>query len=211
MPDLSLRVPAGFAQSLRLLRRLKPRLLFATGGFVALPPALAARAPPHPGGRPRADGGAGTGQPRRRSLRAPGRADLPAHERRRSRRALGAHRQPAAAGAGRGLRGRPAAGSWASIPAQPIVYVTGGSQGSHKINRTVGEVLAPTARAHPARPSVWRPPDDRRPRLAREARRGAAPRRAQRAATPSGPTSAPSSATSRRRRSWSWGEAGRAR
>ena len=43
VPDLSLRVPAGFAQSWRLLRRLKPRLLFATGGFVALPPALAAR------------------------------------------------------------------------------------------------------------------------------------------------------------------------
>ena len=67
--DLSLRVPAGFAQSWRLLRRLKPRLLFATGGFVALPPALAARAPPHPGGRPRADGGAGAGQPHRRALR----------------------------------------------------------------------------------------------------------------------------------------------
>ena len=43
--DLGLRVPTGYLQSLRLLRRLAPNLLFATGGFVALPPALAARRP----------------------------------------------------------------------------------------------------------------------------------------------------------------------
>src|SRR5262245_25969059 len=42
--DLFLRVPAGLGQSWRLLRALRPDLLFATGGFVALPPALAARA-----------------------------------------------------------------------------------------------------------------------------------------------------------------------
>src|SRR5206468_6914484 len=43
LPDLTVRAPAGLAQSWRLLRRLQPSLLFATGGFVALPPALAAR------------------------------------------------------------------------------------------------------------------------------------------------------------------------
>src|SRR5262249_9518073 len=43
VPDLGLRVPAGLAQSWWLLRRLRPSLLFATGGFVALPPALTAR------------------------------------------------------------------------------------------------------------------------------------------------------------------------
>src|SRR5512134_2046971 len=35
VPDLALRAPAGAAQAWRLLRRLRPRLLFATGGFVA--------------------------------------------------------------------------------------------------------------------------------------------------------------------------------
>ena len=36
------RVLAGFFQSLRLLRRIKPDLLFSKGGFVAVPPVLAA-------------------------------------------------------------------------------------------------------------------------------------------------------------------------
>src|SRR5258705_1611980 len=43
VPDLAVRAPAGLAQSWRLLRRLRPALLLATGGFLALPPALAAR------------------------------------------------------------------------------------------------------------------------------------------------------------------------
>src|SRR6476661_3402140 len=42
-PGLAVRAPAGLARSWRLLRRLRPALLLATGGFVALPPALAAR------------------------------------------------------------------------------------------------------------------------------------------------------------------------
>src|SRR5262249_36951978 len=42
--DLFLRVPAGFVQSVRLLRRLRPAVLFSAGGFVSVPPALAARA-----------------------------------------------------------------------------------------------------------------------------------------------------------------------
>jgi len=37
VPDLAWRAPAGVAQSFALLRRLKPDLVFATGGFVALP------------------------------------------------------------------------------------------------------------------------------------------------------------------------------
>src|SRR5262245_53309948 len=43
VPDLVLRAPAGVLQSWWLLRRLRPDLLFATGGFVSLPPAFAAR------------------------------------------------------------------------------------------------------------------------------------------------------------------------
>src|SRR5262249_24995300 len=44
VPDLAVRAPLGAVESWRLLRRLRPALVFATGGFVALPPALAAAA-----------------------------------------------------------------------------------------------------------------------------------------------------------------------
>src|SRR5438105_3028649 len=40
--DLTLRVPAGVAGAWRALGRLRPRVVFATGGFVALPVAAAA-------------------------------------------------------------------------------------------------------------------------------------------------------------------------
>jgi len=42
--DLTLRVPAGLAQAWRLLGRLRPDVVVATGGFVAVPTALAAAA-----------------------------------------------------------------------------------------------------------------------------------------------------------------------
>ena len=42
--DLTVRVPAGFAQAWRLLGRLRPDVVVATGGFVSVPPALAAAA-----------------------------------------------------------------------------------------------------------------------------------------------------------------------
>src|SRR2546430_13065077 len=42
VPDVCVNAPAGMLQAWRLLRRLRPRVVFATGGFVALPGALAA-------------------------------------------------------------------------------------------------------------------------------------------------------------------------
>src|SRR5260370_16031654 len=41
LPDVFVNAPAGVLQAWRLLRRLRPRVVFATGGFVALPVALA--------------------------------------------------------------------------------------------------------------------------------------------------------------------------
>src|SRR3989475_11458264 len=41
VPDVFVNAPAGVLQAWRLLRRLRPRVVFATGGFVALPVALA--------------------------------------------------------------------------------------------------------------------------------------------------------------------------
>src|SRR2546421_11326405 len=41
VPDVCVNAPAGVLQAWRLLRRLRPRVVFATGGFAARPVALA--------------------------------------------------------------------------------------------------------------------------------------------------------------------------
>jgi UDP-N-acetylglucosamine--N-acetylmuramyl-(pentapeptide) pyrophosphoryl-undecaprenol N-acetylglucosamine transferase len=141
VPDLGLRVPAGFAQSWRLLRRLAPRLVFATGGFVALPPALAARAlripvvvheqTAVPGLANRVAGRFA----RRIALTFP----MSGGEFRPERVVLtGNPLRPELADGSRET-GRRLFGLDGTLP---MVYVTGGSQGSHRINRTVGAVLA---------------------------------------------------------------------
>jgi len=142
VPDLSLRVPAGFAQSLRLMRRLKPRLLFATGGFVALPPALAARLLRIPvvvheqTAVPGLANRVAARFARRVALTFPlTSGDFPAE-----RSVLtGNPLRPELAGGSREAGCR----LLGFDPAQPVVYFTGGSQGSHKLNRTLGTVLAP--------------------------------------------------------------------
>jgi UDP-N-acetylglucosamine--N-acetylmuramyl-(pentapeptide) pyrophosphoryl-undecaprenol N-acetylglucosamine transferase len=140
VPDLAVRAPAGLAQSWRLLRRLRPALLLATGGFVALPPALAARTlgiplviheqTSVPGLANRVAGRfarrialtfplTGTEFPKERTvltgnpLRPELRGGTPAEARRR----------------------------FELDSALPIVYVTGGALGAHRINRDVGAAL----------------------------------------------------------------------
>jgi UDP-N-acetylglucosamine--N-acetylmuramyl-(pentapeptide) pyrophosphoryl-undecaprenol N-acetylglucosamine transferase len=140
LSDVTFRVPAGLVQSWRLLRRLRPSLVFATGGFVSLAPALAARAlqipvivheqTSVPGLANRIAGRfaqriAVTFPPREGDFAAervvltgnPLRPEL-----------LGGSRESACR-------------RFSLDPRAPIVYVTGGSLGSHKINRTVGEIL----------------------------------------------------------------------
>ena len=141
VPDIGVRVPAGFVQSWRLLRRLAPRLVFATGGFVALPPAVAARAlrvpvvvheqTAVPGLANRVAGRFA----RRIALTFP----MTGGEFRAERVVLtGNPLRPELRGGSREAGAR----HFGLDAAQPIVYVTGGSQGSHRINRTVGAVLA---------------------------------------------------------------------
>ncbi len=140
LPDLGVRVPAGIARSWQVLRRLRPALLFATGGFVALPPAIAARAlgiavVVH-------EQTAVLGLANRIIARFAERVALSFPEsgdgvpRDRST-FTGNPLRPGLAGGSR------EAGSarFGLGAAHPIVYVTGGAQGSHKINRTVGEGL----------------------------------------------------------------------
>jgi UDP-N-acetylglucosamine--N-acetylmuramyl-(pentapeptide) pyrophosphoryl-undecaprenol N-acetylglucosamine transferase len=141
VPDIGMRVPAGFVQSWRLLRRLAPRLVFATGGFVALSPAVAARAlrvpvvvheqTAVPGLANRVAGRFA----RRIALTFP----MTGAEFRPERVVLtGNPLRPELRGGSR----EGCARHFGLDAAQPIIYVTGGSQGSHRINRTVGAVLA---------------------------------------------------------------------
>jgi UDP-N-acetylglucosamine--N-acetylmuramyl-(pentapeptide) pyrophosphoryl-undecaprenol N-acetylglucosamine transferase len=140
VPDLLWRAPSGVVQSWRLLRELRPALLFATGGFVALPPALAARAR----GIPIVvhEQTAIPGLANRIVARFAQRIALsfPASD-----AALPADRTIVT---GNPLRPELLTGSretgcrrFGFDSALPIVYVTGGAQGSHRINRAVGEVL----------------------------------------------------------------------
>lgn len=138
--DLLVHVPAGFVQSWSLLRRLEPAVLFATGGFVSVPPALAARA-----------------------LGIP----LVVHEQtavlglaNRITGRFAARMAVSFPGSGGSLRsdrvvvtGNPlrpellegrreaALGGFGFDAGLPLVYVTGGAQGSHRINRVLGEAL----------------------------------------------------------------------
>ena len=140
VPDLAVRAPAGLARSWRLLRRLRPALLLATGGFVALPPALAARTlripvvvheqTSVPGLANRVAGRFA----RRIALTFP----LTGSELPRERAVL----------TGNPLRPELRDGSRAAAcrrfsleDAGPIVYVTGGALGSHRLNRDVGAAL----------------------------------------------------------------------
>src|SRR5262249_35900313 len=123
-----------------LVWRLHPSLLFATGGFVALPPAVAPRAlgipivvheqTAVPGLANRVGGRFAC----RIALSFPATGgDFPAERTTLTGNPLRSELVG---------RAREAAGRQSDLDAAtPIVYVTGGSQGSHKINRTVGEVL----------------------------------------------------------------------
>jgi UDP-N-acetylglucosamine--N-acetylmuramyl-(pentapeptide) pyrophosphoryl-undecaprenol N-acetylglucosamine transferase len=138
--DLAINVPAGILGAHRLLRRLRPRVVLATGGFVALPVVLAA-------------GLARVPVVVHEQTAVPGLANRVAA--RRARRvavtfAQSARHFPAdrVVLTGNPLRPELRAGSRADAvarfgldPALPLVYVTGGALGAHAINRAVGEIV----------------------------------------------------------------------
>ncbi|MBI2218808.1 MAG: undecaprenyldiphospho-muramoylpentapeptide beta-N-acetylglucosaminyltransferase [Candidatus Rokubacteria bacterium] len=138
--DLAVNVPAALVSAVRLLRRLRPRVVFGTGGFVALPVVVAGAL-----------------------LRLP----IVVHEqtavaglanriasRFASRIAVtweaSARDFPAArvVTTGNPLRAELRGGSRADAvsrfgldPVLPLVYVTGGAQGAHRINRAFGAIV----------------------------------------------------------------------
>jgi UDP-N-acetylglucosamine--N-acetylmuramyl-(pentapeptide) pyrophosphoryl-undecaprenol N-acetylglucosamine transferase len=138
--DLALGAPAGLLQAIVLLGRLRPRVVFATGGFVALPTVLAAAL-------------RGIPVVAHEQTAVPGLANRIAARFVR-RIALSFPGSEAKLPAGKGvLTGNPLrpelrVGSRADAVARfgldaglPLVYVTGGVQGAQRINRAVGEIL----------------------------------------------------------------------
>jgi UDP-N-acetylglucosamine--N-acetylmuramyl-(pentapeptide) pyrophosphoryl-undecaprenol N-acetylglucosamine transferase len=138
--DLLVRVPAGLVQSWRLLRRLRPSVLFSTGGFVSVPPALAARAL----GIPIVvhEQTAVPGLANRITARFAARIAVSFA---RTRSGFPTDRQVLTGNPVReevlGGSREAALGHFGFDAASPLVYVTGGAQGSHRINRVVGEAL----------------------------------------------------------------------
>ena len=138
--DLLVNVPAGVVGALRVLGQLRPRVVFATGGFVAVPVVVAAAL-------------------RRRPVviheqtAVPGLANrLTAHLARQiavsfpvtgsafpSARVVvtGNPLRPELRGGSR----EDATARFGLDPSLPLLYVTGGAQGAHAINRAVGAAL----------------------------------------------------------------------
>jgi UDP-N-acetylglucosamine--N-acetylmuramyl-(pentapeptide) pyrophosphoryl-undecaprenol N-acetylglucosamine transferase len=143
--DLLLRVPAGFVQSRRLLRRLRPAVLFSVGGFVSVPPALAARALRIP--VVVHEQTAVPGLANRITARFAARiaVSFPQAPHSKSGGGFPADRVVLT---GNPVRREVLGGSREAALAEfgfdaavPLVYVTGGALGSHRINRLVGEAL----------------------------------------------------------------------
>jgi UDP-N-acetylglucosamine--N-acetylmuramyl-(pentapeptide) pyrophosphoryl-undecaprenol N-acetylglucosamine transferase len=140
--DLAFRVPAGIIEAWRLLGRLRPDVLVATGGFVSVPPAVAAAL-------------------RRCPLLVHEQVVVPGLANRLVARVADRVAVSFAAAAaafparkvvvtGNPVRPEILAGDPARAfqrlgldAGVPLIYVTGGAQGSHRINRAVGAVLRP--------------------------------------------------------------------
>jgi UDP-N-acetylglucosamine--N-acetylmuramyl-(pentapeptide) pyrophosphoryl-undecaprenol N-acetylglucosamine transferase len=138
--DLGVNVPAAVVAAWRLLRRLRPRVVFAAGGFVALPVVTAAAMSRVP-------------SVIHEQTAVPGLANRVAA--RLARRIAvtfpdrdGCFPADRVVVTGNPLRPELRDGSWADVtkhfglePGLPLVYVTGGALGAQRINRAVGEIL----------------------------------------------------------------------
>lgn len=138
--DLTIRVPAGFGRAFALLGRLRPDVVVATGGFVAVPTAVAAAA-------------------RRCPLLVHEQVVVPGLANRLIGRVADRVAVTFAASApafppskvvvtGNPIRPALLAGRreraferFGLDPAAPLTYVTGGALGAHRVNRVVGAAL----------------------------------------------------------------------
>jgi UDP-N-acetylglucosamine--N-acetylmuramyl-(pentapeptide) pyrophosphoryl-undecaprenol N-acetylglucosamine transferase len=138
--DLLARVPTGLVLSLRRLRALRPDLLFATGGFVSFAPAVAARLLGIPVVVHEQASVAGLANRLVGRLASKVALTFPEARHRFPRDRVvitGNPLRPELAG---GFRDR-ALDRFGLTRELPVLYVTGGAQGAHRINRTVGAIL----------------------------------------------------------------------
>jgi UDP-N-acetylglucosamine--N-acetylmuramyl-(pentapeptide) pyrophosphoryl-undecaprenol N-acetylglucosamine transferase len=144
--DLAVNVPMGLVGAVRALRALRPKVVFGTGGFVALPVMVAAAVLRVPivlheqTAVPGLANRVGARFARRIAVTFPDRT-----------RSFPTSRVVVT---GNPLRPELRAGSRSGAiarfnldPALPLLYVTGGALGAHRINRVVGEAL-PALLAH---------------------------------------------------------------
>jgi UDP-N-acetylglucosamine--N-acetylmuramyl-(pentapeptide) pyrophosphoryl-undecaprenol N-acetylglucosamine transferase len=141
------RIPVGIVQSLRLVKKFRPHVVLSTGGYVAVPPVLAARVLKVP--VVIHEQTVQVGLANRITARCATRialafesalSELPPKLRAKAT-VVGNPIRPLVFG-GEGARAASWAGFVPSDNALPVVYVTGGSQGARIINRAVEEVLA---------------------------------------------------------------------
>src|SRR5262245_12837575 len=139
--DLAVNVPAGLAQARRLVHRLRPTVVLGTGGFVALPvvaAAASARVPVVVHEQTSVPGLANRLAARlARRIAVSWEATIERFP--RAKTVLTGN--PLRAELARGSRDA-ALARYGLDPSLPLIYVTGGAQGAHRINRTVGEALA---------------------------------------------------------------------
>jgi len=138
--DLLVNVPAGVLRALGVLRRLRPRVVFATGGFVAVPVVIAAALKRHP-------------VVIHEQTAVPGLANrltarLARHVAVSFPMTGTAFPSARVVVTGNPLRPELRGGArqdtiarFSLDPALPLLYVTGGAQGAHAINRAVGTAL----------------------------------------------------------------------
>jgi UDP-N-acetylglucosamine--N-acetylmuramyl-(pentapeptide) pyrophosphoryl-undecaprenol N-acetylglucosamine transferase len=140
LTDVAFNAPAGVLSAARVLRRLRPRVVFGTGGFVALPVVVAGallRIPVvvH-------EQTAVPGLANRIAGRFASRIALTFGE------SAGAFPPGRVVTTGNPLRAELRGGSRADAiarfgldPGLPLVYVTGGALGAHRVNRAFGEIV----------------------------------------------------------------------
>jgi len=142
VPDVLINAPAGVFAAWRLLQRLRPRAVFATGGFVALPVAVAAKLARVP--LVVHEQTSVPGLANRLAARLATRVVVTFAD---SARLFGAADvaltgNPLRPELRRGTR-QDAITRFNLDPSLPVVYVTGGAQGAHAINRAIGDILEP--------------------------------------------------------------------
>jgi UDP-N-acetylglucosamine--N-acetylmuramyl-(pentapeptide) pyrophosphoryl-undecaprenol N-acetylglucosamine transferase len=139
--DLAVNVPTGVLRARALLRRLRPRVVLATGGFVALPVVLGAalaRVPVVVHEQTTVPGLANRIAARLARRIAVTFAESARHFPDGRAVVTGNPLRPDLRGGSRA----DAVARFALDPALPLVYVTGGAQGARAINRAVGEIAA---------------------------------------------------------------------